>query len=154
MVDKTLSDIKPDTESKNNVIRISSESARVVGPNTTVFEGNVILIHRGRKIRADKATYDRAEARLSLQGNVRIETAEGDVFETSGARLDANNETGTLENGDFYFLTNQSRGNAKKMLLKGDKSITFEAVHFSTCPADQESWSIYFRRLTLDRSLP
>ena len=151
MVDKTLSDIKPDTESKNNVIRISSESARVVGPNTTVFEGNVILIHRGRKIRADKATYDRAEARLSLQGNVRIETAEGDVFETSGARLDANNETGTLENGDFYFLTNQSRGNAKKMLLKGDKSITFEAVHFSTCPADQESWSIYFRRLTLDR---
>jgi len=37
------------------------------------------------------------------------------------------------------------------MVLKGDKSITFESVHFSTCPADRESWSIHFRRLRLDR---
>ena len=151
MVDKAINDIKPDTASKNNEIRISSESARVIGPNTTVFEGNVILVHRGRKIHADKATYDRAEARLNLQGNVRIETAGGDIFDASSARLDANNEVGALESGDFYILTNQSRGNAKKMLLNSDKSITFESVHFSTCPADRESWSIYFRSLTLDR---
>jgi len=151
VVDKALGDIKPDSEPGNNEIRISSESARVIGQNTTVFEGNVIMVHRGRKVHADKATYDRAEARLNLEGNVRIETAKGDVFETSGARLDANSEVGTLENGDFYFLSNQSRGNAKKMVLQGDKSITFDSVHFSTCPANRESWSIYFRHLTLDR---
>ncbi|MGW8247663.1 MAG: LPS-assembly protein LptD [Acidiferrobacterales bacterium] len=150
-LDKAINDIKPDPDLKNNEIRISAESAKLIGSNTTVFEGNVILVHRGRKILADKATYDRAAARLDLQGHVRIESAEGDVFQTSSARLNANSEVGTLENGDFYILTNQSRGNAKKMVLNQDKSITFESVHFSTCPADQESWSIYFRRLTIDR---
>jgi len=150
-LDKAVKDIKPDPDLKNNEIRISSESASLIGANTTVFEGNVILVHRGRKIHADKATFDRAAARLDLQGHVRIESAEGDVFQTSTARLNANSEVGTLENGDFYLLTNQSRGNAEKMILNRDKSITFTSVHFSTCPADQESWSIYFRRLTIDR---
>ena len=150
-LDKAVNAIKPDPDLKNNEIRISSESAKLIGTDTTVFEGNVILVHRGRKIRADKATYNRATARLDLQGHVRIESAEGDVFQTSSAKLNANSEMGTLENGDFYLLTNQSRGNAEKMVLNRDKSITFNSVHFSTCPADQESWSIYFRRLTLDR---
>ena len=109
------------------------------------------MVHRGRKVLADKATYNRATARLELQGHVRIESAEGDVFHTTGAKLDANSEVGTLENGDFYFLTNQSRGNAKKMVLNQDKTVSFESVHFSTCPVDRESWSIYFRRLKIDR---
>jgi len=146
-----MDDIKPDPDGKNNEIRITSESAKITGQNTTVFEGDVILVHQGRKIHADTAIYDRAQARLDLRGNVRIETRQGDVYQTTSARLEANSEVGTMENGDFYLLTNQSRGNAEKMVLNPDKSITFKSVHFSTCPADQESWSIYFQRLTIDR---
>jgi LPS-assembly protein len=149
--DRAATPIKPDPDLKNNEIRISSESARLTGPDITIFEGNVIMVYRGRKVLADKATYNRATARLELQGHVRIESAEGDVFQTTGAKLDANSEVGTLENGDFYFLTNQSRGNAKKMVLNQDKTVSFESVHFSTCPVDRESWSIYFRRLKIDR---
>jgi LPS-assembly protein len=150
-LDKTIADIKPDSIPKNNEIRISSDSAKLTGPDTTVFEGNVIMLHRGRKIHADKAIFDRAAARLDLQGHVRIESSAGDVLQTSGAMFDANSDVGTLESGAFYLLSNQSRGNAKKMVLHGDKSLSFTSVHFSTCPADRESWSIYFHRLTLDR---
>jgi len=139
------------TKTGENEIHISADSISVTDPNTTVFVGNVILIHHGRKIRADKATYNRSSTQLLLSGNVQIETRDGDVFRTSGAKLNATTEVGTLENGDFYFLTNQSRGKASRMVLNGNHSITFDSVHFSTCPAKSESWSIYFKHLTLDR---
>lgn len=149
-LDKAISGVRPSAPDSNEIL-ISSDSARVIKSDITVFEGNVILVHQGRRIHADSASYDRSAARLELKGNVRIESLEGDVFQSAGARLNTDDRVGTLENGDFYFTTNQSRGNARKMMLNEDKSISFESVHFSTCPADRESWSLYFRRLKLDR---
>ena len=135
----------------SDTIEISADSAYVIESETTTFEGNVVVQHRGRTIRADRASYHQPSARLRLEGNVQIESADGDIYETRIARVDANRNTGSLGQGQFYFSANNSRGGARKMTLNEDKSVTFESVQFSTCPANNETWSLYFRRLTLDR---
>lgn len=142
---------EPGSGHAGDTILISADSAYAVEAGTTTFEGNVVIEHRGRKILADRATYHRPSARLRLDGNVQIESAEGDFYETAAARLNTVRNTGSLEKGRFYFSANRSRGEARKMILNEDKSISFESVRFSTCPADNEAWSLYFRRLTLDR---
>jgi len=132
-------------------VLISADSAEVIGTDTTIFRGNVRIEHHGRTVLADEARYHRPTARLQLSGNVRLESEGGNLFMSDRADIDTDLQTGSLQVGDFYFSANQSRGSARQILFNEDKSVTLKSVKFTTCPVDNESWSLFFRQLTLDR---
>jgi len=132
-------------------VLITADSAEAIGTDTTIFRGNVRIVHHGRTVLADEARYHRPTARLQLTGNVRLESEGGNLFLTDHAELDTDLQTGSLQVGEFYFAANRSRGTANQTLFNQDKSVTLQSVKFTTCPADNESWSIFFKQLTLDR---
>ena len=140
----------PDPAKRDEVL-ISADKASLSQAGTTLFEGNVAIRYRDRVIIADRVTYHQPSAQLTLEGNVRVKTATGDFFDSGRADLNADTNTGKLQQSRFFIGANGSQGQAANIVLNQDKSITLHSVRFSTCPADREDWSLFFRQLTIDR---
>ena len=136
---------------KPDEVVISADKAVLSQPGTTVFEGNVAIRYRDRVIIADRVSYHQPTAQLTLEGNVRLKTGAGDFFDGGKASMNADTNIGNLQQGRFFIGANNSQGRAANIVLNQDKSVTLYSVHFSTCPADREDWSLFLRQLTIDR---
>lgn len=142
---------QPQDSSKRDEVLISADKASLSQAGTTVFEGNVAIQYRDRVIIADRVQYHQPSAILTLEGNVRVKTGTGDFFDSGKASINADTNTGNLQQSRFFLGANGSQGQATNIVLNQDKSITLNSVHFSTCPADKEDWSMSLRQLTIDR---
>jgi len=111
--------------------------------------GHVEAKRGDETIQADRLRYDPNQSRLEAKGHVVIISPRGEIHAASG-ELSTANHTGTLQQAEMG-LPDGARLYADE--LERLNLTTFKASHsrFTTCPADEEAWSLRAEHVVLDQ---
>jgi LPS-assembly protein len=118
-----------------------------VTSDTAIFTGNVVIRQGERLLKADRVQID-TNKNVKGQGGVdytdpivHILGAGGDYSPTGGA---------DFKSAQFELLQRPARGRAETMTLTPEGILNLQSVSFTTCPANEESWSLNAKDITLD----
>ena len=118
-----------------------------VDGKTAIFTGNVIVRQGDRMMKADEVQVD-SHKNIKGQGGVdytdpivHILGAGGDYSPTGGA---------DFREAQFELLQRSARGSAETMTLTPEGILDLKQVSFTTCPANEKSWSLDAKEITLD----
>ena len=125
----------------------AAHSSVDVTTNTAIFTGNVVIRQGDREIKADQVQVD-SKHNIKGQGGVdytdplvHILGAGGDYSPTGGA---------DFRSAQFELLQRPARGSAETMNLTPESILDLKQVSFTTCPANDQSWSLDAKEITLD----
>jgi LPS-assembly protein len=120
--------------------------------NTNEIEmfGNAILSKGDQSIRADQLTYFQDTDDIEAQGNVILQQHGSSI---SGPHLQMNLETskGDMDQPNFYLAENGARGAAEVMNIQDKQHYSFAKTSYTTCPADDQDWTLRTSGLLIDR---
>ena len=118
-----------------------------VARKLSIFTGNVVIRQGDREIKADQVQVD-AQKNIKGQGGVdytdpivHVLGAGGDYSPTGGA---------DFRSAQFELLQRPARGSAETMNLTPEGILDLKQVSFTTCPANEKSWSLDAKEITLD----
>lgn len=117
----------------------------------TVFEGHAELSQPGRRLQADRMTYQRDGDRLDAAGNVRL-TQPDLVIDGASASYRPQAGSGEVNDARFALPDSGARGEAANVTLAGDGKITLTKPAYTTCPPGARAWAIQADRMVLDRT--
>jgi LPS-assembly protein len=132
-------------------IQITADHLTATRDGKIVLEGHVTLVRGGQTISADRAVYDRQKNTVDAQGSVKLDTKEGDHFQSTSTFLRLDDNTGNAAAGEYFLHISHGRGHAKKILFKGQGRLILRGVRFTTCPAKREDWHLFIGTLKLNR---
>jgi LPS-assembly protein len=128
-----------DIDSDHNDIDVNNKSA--------IFTGNVVARWGDRQMKADRVEID-SHKNVKGQGGVdytdpivHILGAGGNYSQTGGA---------DFKSAQFELLQRPARGTAETMSLTPEGILDLKQVSFTTCPANDKSWSLDAKEITLD----
>lgn len=126
-----------------DVVYIEANQALLKDKGTSEMKGNVHVSQNNKKMRADKATYERTSAQVTGTGNIYF-VDEG--MSAHGSKLDynLNKGSGTLDDAS-YRLTDSSlggRGTSKKVTRENENFTRMEQASYTTCPPGRDDWSL------------
>jgi LPS-assembly protein len=111
------------------------------------FTGNVVIRQGDRQFKADRVDVD-SHKNIKGQGGVdytdpivHILGAGGDYSPTGGA---------DFKDAQFQLLQRPARGSAQTMNLTPEGILNLKEVTFTTCPANDQSWSLSAQDIKLD----
>ncbi|MEQ1589144.1 MAG: LPS-assembly protein LptD [Gallionella sp.] len=112
--------------------------------------GNAILSKGDQSIRADQLTYFQDTDDIEALGNVILQQHGSSI---SGTQLQMNMETskGSMQQPNFYLAENGARGVAEAMLIQDKQHYSFTQTSYTTCPADDQDWTLRTSGLLIDR---
>lgn len=112
--------------------------------------GNAILSKGDQSIRADQLTYFQDTDDIEAQGNVILQQHGSSI---SGPHLQMNLETskGDMDQPNFYLAENGARGSAEVMNIQDKQHYSFAQTSYTTCPADDQDWTLRTSGLLIDR---
>ena len=132
--------------SGNMEVEADSSVADVDGKKAT-FTGNVIVHLGDRQIKADRIDVD-SHKNIKGQGGVdytdpivHILGAGGNYSPTGGA---------DFKSAQFQLLQRPARGTAETMNLTPEGILNLKEVTFTTCPANDQSWTLSANDIVLD----
>ncbi|MGH8209137.1 MAG: LPS-assembly protein LptD [Steroidobacteraceae bacterium] len=118
-----------------------------VTSDTAIFTGNVVIRQGEREIKADQVQID-SKKNVKGQGGVdytdpivHVLGAGGDYSPSGGA---------DFKDAQFQLLQRSARGSAQTMNLTPEGILNLQDVTFTTCPANDKSWSLTANDITLD----
>ena len=130
--------------------------ARIVGrPDLeTVIEGRAMLRRGDMVIKADRLAYDQLADQAKAEGQVRINRA-GNVFEGSLLELRLDAFEGFFNEPRYYFLQNQSHGEADRVDFLDEKRTVLHNASLTTCrrlpgPSWMPDWILRATTLSMD----
>ncbi len=131
-------------------VEISADEASVSRTGVSHFSGNVVISSGGTRISADGATYDPAEKRFSVAGNVRFE--DNDVELSAGeARFATETDEGEFRDARYQLKGRNGRGDAESIRSDGSTFLILDDVRYSACPVGENDWRLIANRIKLDR---
>lgn len=132
----------------DGTVNISSDQATVGIDGKGLLKGNVEVRQGEREIHANEVQYDRNNG--SIQSNdhidykdplVHVRGADGSYSADAGA---------SFKDAEFTLLQRAARGQAQQMRLTPQGVLDLKGVTFTTCPANDNSWQMRARDITLD----
>jgi LPS-assembly protein len=118
-----------------------------VNTDTAIFTGHVVIRQGDRELKADQVQID-TKKNVKGQGGVdytdpivHILGAGGNYSPSGGA---------DFKDAQFQLLQRPARGSAQTMSLTPEGILRLEEVTFTTCPANDKSWSLDASDITLD----
>ncbi len=116
--------------------------------NTAILTGHVVIRQGDREIKADQVQIDAKKNEVKGQGGidytdpiVHVLGAGGNYSQAGGA---------DFKDAQFQLLQRPARGSAQTMSLTPEGILRLKEVTFTTCPANDESWSLEANDITLD----
>ncbi len=132
----------------SGAIDLSSDHADYDVKGNATLTGHVEVHQGDREIKADQVEYDLQNKSIKSQGGVdytdpvvHVAGEGGNYSPTAGADFRA---------AQFELRERSARGSAKTMSLTPEGLISLRDVLFTTCPANDKSWSLSADSITLD----
>ncbi|MDB6043271.1 MAG: hypothetical protein JWM63_1822 [Gammaproteobacteria bacterium] len=127
---------------------ITSDEAVLGVDGNATLKGHVEVRQGERQIKADEVEYDGKTKGIKSQGGVdytdpvvHVTGQGGDYSPTDGADFKA---------AQFELRQRSARGSANSMSLTPEGVIDLQNVLFTTCPANDQSWSLSAKSIVLD----
>lgn len=129
--------------------RFSADNLQGEADGTYVLEGDVSGTSAGRRIDAQRMTYDERTQQATAEGGVSFRDRRL-LVEADTARFNLDTNEGELEGTEYRLLDGPGRGRAARAELTGRQRTRLERVTYTTCPPEQEDWTLSARQVTLD----
>lgn len=114
-----------------------------------VLEGDVSGTTAGRRIEADRVTYDERSREAAAEGSV-LYRDRSLLLEADNAIINLSTDEGEITRANYRLLRGQGRGRANHAELEGSEHTRLERVTYTTCPPEQEDWVLQATRVDLD----
>lgn len=129
--------------------RFSADRFSADAEGAYVLEGNVSGTSAGRRIEADRVTYDEESREASADGGVSYRDRSL-LLDADSAIINLATDEGEITRADYRLLRGQGRGRAEHAELQGSEQTRLERVTYTTCPPDQEDWVLQASEVNLD----
>ena len=130
-------------------LRIEADFWETLLDGDTEFSGSVVLRQGPRTFTADRMQHNRDAGTLQAEGQIRYSDTNLDI-ESRLARIESNPDRVRFDDLDYRLHHRRGRGSAASLEAGSDQTITMRDVHFTTCPATDESWGLHASRIELD----
>ena len=115
--------------------------------DTAIFTGNVVIRQGERQMKADEVEI---QNKRNIKGQGGIDYTDP-LVHILGAGGDYSPEGGAdFKDAQFQLLQRPARGAAETMNLTPEGILDLKNVTFTTCPANDESWNLKAKDITLD----
>ncbi|MHB1514713.1 MAG: LPS-assembly protein LptD [Acidiferrobacteraceae bacterium] len=138
--------------SKDNLLHIRADRAKVVERNIAVFTGHVLLRYRGQSITADKIRYNRTTGQIAARGHVVLYGARGVRLHTDRLDLNQTTEVGRSGAVRFDLGPGSGRGRASGINIRNKNEMDLKNARYTTCPPGHRGWYLAAGHLDLDRA--
>lgn len=129
----------------------AAESELRQDPEIASFSGGVTLRLDDRHLRADRATYQRSENRLDIDGNVQYREP-GLLLRGDSATIETARNAGEVRAARFVMHAEHTRGKAERVQRNPDGSIDLDTTTYTQCEPGKDDWQLAAETLHLDRS--
>jgi LPS-assembly protein len=102
-------------------------------------------------LRADSASFATDSDSIAVEGNVKL-VGQGARITGDSASYNAITGEFTVSQSTYSFETINARGNAEEIYLSKNGVAKLENVKYTTCPEDNEVWSLKAQEIKLDAS--
>jgi len=130
-------------------VDIDADQISRTADGVVIARGHVIIKRQFDTLTADKVTYRSNEHVLEAKGHVVIKSDKA-VIHAEQAIMQTGSKTGTMRHA-VITLPGGERLTAERVKRIDDQTFEAEAVTFSYCPIDQESWRIAASHAVLDQ---
>ncbi|MCG3171632.1 MAG: LPS-assembly protein LptD [Pseudomonadales bacterium] len=149
-VEPPVEDAGQDTTVLGTIHAYAAESELLQNPETASFAGDVSLRQDERRMRADRATYLRAEERIDISGNVQYREP-GLLVRGDSASLDTARNAGEVRAARFVMHAEHARGEAALARRNTDGSLDLTETVYTQCEPGRDDWQLAADTLHLDR---
>lgn len=129
--------------------RFSADRFSADAQGAYVLEGNVSGTTGGRRIAADRMTYDAEGKTATAEGAVSYRDRSL-LVDADSASFNLITDQGELTGTEYRLLDGPGRGRAARAELEGAARTRLERVTYTTCPPEDEDWVLSAKRVTLD----
>jgi len=111
--------------------------------------GGVTIVQGDRQVSADSATYDAAERRFEVQGDVEFRSPELRLKGGSGSWNALG--TGQFTGAEFELPQRPARGSAAELEMTREGNLKLAGVRFTTCPVGSTDWELRASSIEIDQ---
>lgn len=142
----------PTTSAVFGTIQASADESELQqSPEIARFTGNVTVRQDDRRLRANKATYYRAEDRIVIDGEVQYREP-GLLVRAESAEFRTEQNAGKLATTRFVMHRQHARGEAAQVLRNPDSSIDLEDGSYTQCEPGADDWLLSAATIHIDRN--
>lgn len=132
-------------------VEISADSGELqIDNELLIFSGNVDMRHAQQRVMADEVRYSRKLNQATASGNVALRQAGFEV-DAAQAAVDINERTATLEEISYRIVEVGGQGRASSATVRERGISTLHDISYSTCPPEDEAWSISAESIDIDK---
>lgn len=129
-------------------ITIESDKLTTIDNNTAVAEGSVLILYKEMVITTNKATYNKSEGFLELEGDIVFKD-NTNLIRADYAKVYLDNKTGFFSKGKGFYAP-WSYFSADRMEKTGENSFILDNATISTCSGDNPDWSFSSSKARID----
>ena len=142
----TPSPVIKDTQGKT---LFTADSGTIFQNETYELFGNIVLERDNKRFMSDNITYFRSTEQAVAPGEMRYEMRDL-IVEGDNARMQLNDNTGTIANARFQLTKRHAHGSARRLSFDGDSQTKLRRANYTTCDPDDVAWRIKASDITLN----
>ncbi len=128
---------------------LSADQSEVLGKEIFNFSGDVEVRRADQKLYSDRARYNRSDATVEAEGNVRY-TQSGLGVDTDSAFFNLDTREGKADNARYRIAEKHAHGKADTLLLEGPDHTRLKGATYTTCNPGKEDWLLHSSDIKLD----
>lgn len=129
--------------------RLSADQSEVLGKEIFNFSGDVEVHRADQELLSDRARYNRSDATVEAEGNVRY-TQSGLGVEADSGFFNLDTREGRADSARYRLPDKHARGKADTVLLEGPDQTRLKGATYTTCNPGKEDWLLHSSNITLD----
>jgi LPS-assembly protein len=127
----------------------SGGGAEVSRQGDAKLTGGVTIVQGDRQVTAESATYDAAERRFEVEGDVEFRSPQLRLRGGSGSWNALG--TGQFTGAEFELPQRPARGSAAELEMTREGTLKLAGVRFTTCPAGSTDWELRASAIEIDQ---
>ncbi|MFP5344738.1 MAG: LPS-assembly protein LptD, partial [Gammaproteobacteria bacterium] len=129
--------------------RLSADQSEVLGKEIFNFSGDVEVRRADQELYSDRARYNRSDATVEAEGNVRY-LQSGLGVDADSAFFNLDTREGKADNARYRIAEKHARGEAGTVLLEGRDRTRLKDATYTTCNPGKEDWLLHSSDIKLD----
>jgi len=130
-------------------IEVRGGSAEVSRQGDAKLTDGVTIVQGDRQVTAESATYDAAERRFEVEGDVEFRSPELRLKGGSGSWNALG--TGQFTGAEFELPQRPARGSAAQLEMTREGNLKLAEVRFTTCPVGSTDWELRASSIEIDQ---
>lgn len=117
---------------ENKDIKLLNADVAEYSHDKIIFSGNVDILYKQKKIKADTVEYIQSSREINAFGNVTIDDTKGNVIHSDFIKLDTANNKVKISNSKLY-LQDKTHFKAKSAEIRNKEYFNMENIDYSPC---------------------